>query len=321
MVKKVKQTTKKTVATKAATPGIGGLYVLGAEKWAAAKIKSMIQSDNGIGGISIRYGWIEIESANGAYKWVKLDAAVAAAESVGGKIMLRVIPGVHTPPWVYVSGAKSVQVVENNQYADGYGKKIKAPVPWDGIYLSLWLRFVRAIGKRYNGRVQIVAVTGPAAGGEMHLVDQGDQTTWQAAGYTEQKLSEAWMDTINMFRSAFPKSHKSMALSNPVAFGSPALLLNSMQAYCRMSQIGVQGNWLSAKTRRGFVPYDLCWDHQYPVGFQMLCASSQERFGGTLKTAMARAQACPTITFLELYPADVTVANMPLLRKVAEELG
>lgn len=315
--------TRRTPTTPTIQPAeaIAGLYVLGPEKRAPGWTRKMIERDNGIIGASIRIRWRDSEPEDGVYDWQGLDARLAAVKAANGKAMIRVLPGVFTPEWVYDAGAASVMVVDNNPYHATHGERIKAPVLWDAIYLEHWFRFVRAMGKRYadNPEVRIVGVTGPSGAGELHLAGRADGATWRAAGYTEEKVIQAWEQTIKTYRAAFPCQHLSVAIVNPTAFGHPGLVLNGIVEYCAKHGVGVQGNWLAAKTAVTWYPYRLIGQHPHPVGFQMLCGSNEERFGGILEVGLRKGSEAGA-KFVEVYPADVTSANAAVLKRVAEAM-
>jgi hypothetical protein len=286
---------------------ISGVYVLGAEKHSPAELERFLK-DPAIDGFSLRAGWGDVEPREGAYDWSVFDRVIAAAANSGKKIMLRILPGVKTPAWVYEAGAKRFDCVDVNPYHATEGETISMPVPWDPVYLNKWKRLVAAFGAHYaNERaVTIVAITGASGGGEMHLGDKDNASHWDSVGYSDQALIGAWKEAIDAFVAAFPHQHLSVAISKPVNFGNPRTVIEQVVRACEQAGCSIQGNWLAAKTRPRNPLYRevTMFGASHPVGFQTLSAAGIARFGGDLRTAVdlaVRAHAC----YLEIYPADV----------------
>jgi hypothetical protein len=286
---------------------INGVYALGVEDCSPSVIESYVANPD-VDGLSLRAGWSEVESVEGSFDWSVFGPALAQAESHGKKVMLRVLAGVNAPDWLYAAGAAQFTFVDDNPNHETYGQPVTMPVPWDPIFLAKWLDFVAAFGAEYAGNpnVTLVAVTGPAAGGEMHLGDKGNADAWHALGYTNGLMIETWELTIDAFVAAFPQQHLSVAMSNPVLFDNPAEIRAAVAAYCAQAGDGIQGNWLAAKTPPDNDLYQqvASMSAVVPVGFQMLCSAAQERFGGTLATAIDLALQA-NASFLEIYRGDI----------------
>lgn len=301
-------TTPASRPTRKAAIEINGVYVLGLEGRSAAFLRPLLDSGV-IDGFSLRAGWSEVEPREGTYDWSRFDPVIALAAERGKKIMLRVLPGVRSPEWVYAAGAARFEFEDISPYHATAGEILSMPVPWDPVYLKKWLEFVAAFGAKYadHPAVTIVAVTGPATGGEMHLADKQGADAWLAAGYSDAVLVETWKKVIDGFSAAFPRQRLTVAIAHPTAFGNPQRVVDQVVQYCAETGCGIQGNWLAAKTQPQNPLYRRVAAHAAvaPVGFQMLSAAGQARFGGELRTAIDLALKA-NASYLEIYLADVS---------------
>src|SRR5581483_2729167 len=88
-------------------PG-GGIFALYDDKMG---IPAQVYSNSNIDGVTFRYMWNDIQPQPDSFNWAKIDADISAAHRYGKKISLIIVPGVHTPSWVYAAGATSFAVV------------------------------------------------------------------------------------------------------------------------------------------------------------------------------------------------------------------
>jgi hypothetical protein len=287
---------------------IDGVYVLGLEGLSTTQLAPFLANPD-VDGFSLRAPWSTIEPTEGTFDWSTFDAIIPNAAQSGKKIMLRVLPGTNTPDWVYQAGAARFSYVDDNPQHTTFGQNVSMPVPWDAVWLAKWMRLTTTFATKYanNPAVQIIAVSGPADGGEMHLGDASNATGWQSVGYSTTALINAWTQTIDAFTAAFPVQHLSVAIANPVSFDDPATVVQGVIAHCQQVGVGIQGNWLSAKTTSDDPLYQdvVAFSTHGIVGFQMLSPSSSPRFGGDLMTAVQLAINAHAI-FLEIYKPDVT---------------
>ena len=294
--------------TRKAIETINGVYVLGLEDRPAASLNPLL-ADPAIDGLSLRAGWIDVEPREGSYDWSLFDSGLAAAVEYGKKVMLRVLPGVKTPAWVYEAGAAQFEFVDVNPYHETSGQTLHMPVPWDPVYLEKWRQFVAAFGAAYAGHpnVTIVAISGPAAGGEMHLGDEGAADRWCAVGYSDTTLVDTWKQAIDAFTAAFPRQHLTIAIAHATAFGDPDNVVEQVVRCCAEAGCGIQGNWLAARTEPQNPLYRrvAAFAAIRPVGFQTLSAAGIPRFGGNLRPAVNLALKAHA-SYLELYLADLS---------------
>ena len=285
----------------AQSTAIGGVYSLG------NFFTKDILSNTSVTGLSLRIGWNQIQTQKGVYDWSFLDSNIRKASTYGKKVMIRVFAGKCTPQWVYGEGAVPYTFVDT----DGV-TTLTMPLPWDSVYLQNWRNFIITLGKRYARKPQVVLihVTGPCEDGEMYLPESDNQERWLQLGYSEQKLTGAWMTTIDAYALAFPNTSLAINISRPVSFGNSMGVVQDVlsYAYSRLGQfLRVQGNWLSAKTSPDFTLFQIVinYANYTNVGFQMLCpASDVERFGGTLRQGIDNGLNAGA-SYLEIYGSDI----------------
>ncbi len=275
-------------------------------------------------GVSIRIHWDDIEPEEGRFDWSYLDNALHEVEKANKKAMVRILPGIHSPEWIYKKGIASIEFKDANPHHKTYGKLLRMPVPWDESYIKEWTKFVNVLGKRYgsNDALVLVHMAGPtASSAEMHIPKKGEgKTLIQEAGYSRDKIVEAWREVIDAYSNAFPQ--KALALNIAVPFRRDGALEEVVQyAVSKMGKrLCVQGNWLSAHTANSFYPYKVILDIQKNnsanIGFQMLGASKHESRQGSLDMSVEKGLLAGAMYF-EIYQVDILE---PDNRQFLEEL-
>jgi hypothetical protein len=234
-------------------------------------------------GVSLRTTWRKLEPEEGKFQWNYLDESIAVAETANKKIMIRVLSGVHTPEWVYQKGAAKFNFIYRNPNHTRRGLPPYLPIPWDEIYVSQWIRFVDALGKRYNNHPAVVLIhmAGPTqTSAEMHLPKgRADKNNWGKEGYTKEKLTAVWKKVIDAYADAFPDPYLALNIATPIYNDG---VVEEVVAYGYEkygSRFVIQGNWLSGYTRDDFRHYHMIkqYSSRALVGFQMLAAASGQR--------------------------------------------
>ncbi|MDA8168915.1 MAG: beta-galactosidase [Nitrospiraceae bacterium] len=295
----------------AASGPVSGIYSL--TKGMGQVDQSVLRLDY-VKGISIRAGWDEIEPEEGRFNWGYLDNALKEVKKANKKAMIRILPGVHSPAWVFKKGIRSIDIRDSNPHHKTYGILRRVPLPWDEVYLGIWLKFVEALGKRYNGNDAIVLVhmAGPTVNSaEMHIPKRGEAKTLVInAGYSKDALVSAWRRVMDAYSAAFPE--KELSLNIAVPFRRDGTLEDVIQY--GISKIGnrfaVQGNWLSAHTRDRFYPYHVMAGLNANVnkGFQMLAASKNGSRQGSLDVSIQKGLKAGA-RYFEIYEADIRDYN------------
>jgi hypothetical protein len=252
-------------------------------------------------GFVIRTGWQNIEPTEGKFNWSYIDGWIDAIRKTDKKLILCIVAGVATPDWVYLKGAEDFRFI--------YKRLHKMPIPWDEIYLSKWCNFIKALGRRYAKEEGIICIrmTGAGFAGEMHLPKgRKNIKRWLRVGYTKERLINAWIRIIDVYKEAFKYKALSIAIANPLwADGA----VNEILAY-GMKALGkrfcIQGNWLSGKTRLDFALYKLIKEYskKTTVGFQMLAPLINRARIGEAKKAIDIGLAAGA-SYFEIYKDDL----------------
>jgi Beta-galactosidase len=173
--------------------------------------------DSIVYGLSWRFRWKTIEPQEGQYNWGPIDKAIEITTKAGKKVMLRVVPGINTPEWVYQAGARPFEFSSDHlAHGESFSKNLTMPIPWDEIYLAKWENFVRAFGQRYSGNSHIYSIQ-MAGGGliaEMNLPKVKEK--WQQVGYSDEKLVAAWKRIIDAYQRAFPDIPTNLNVNEPL---------------------------------------------------------------------------------------------------------
>jgi hypothetical protein len=177
-----------------------------------------------VDGVFVRILWDKIQTNPEGWNWSDLETWFSSSNNTQNKkLSISVIPGKHTPLWVYGAGARSmISKVRDRGYTDDFCKTAVIPVPWDPVYLQAWVRFVHAFGERYgdNQLVSLVKFTGInfitaetilPHGTEATVADTdcpdifpNDVETWRNLGYNSDRITDAFKIMLTAFGSAFP---------------------------------------------------------------------------------------------------------------------
>ncbi len=169
--------------------------------------------DPSISGIALQIHWSDIEPTEGSPDWSKLDAVLSAAAGSKKWVQLLIFPGFFSPAWA-LEGAQTEQFPI--QYGPGKGSVETLPMPWDTVYLSRWLAFIKRLSERYGKApaLRMIAAAGPTSvSGEFTLPNSPrDLKTWQDDSYTPSKYIGAWVAVFKAYAADFPDQYVSLSL-------------------------------------------------------------------------------------------------------------
>jgi hypothetical protein len=168
-----------------------------------------------VSGISVRFSWANLEPSPGSYRWDLIDNVIAQAKSADKLAMIRVLSGINAPDWVQRQVTTLTFADDYLYNPAAYPSTVTMPVPWDPDYLTLWERFVTALGRRYDGNSRIYSVQMAGGGfiGEMTLPT--DVKKWLAAGYSDDRYARCWNQIIHDYRAAFPTTPINLDIVEP----------------------------------------------------------------------------------------------------------
>ncbi len=286
---------------------VSGLYSLFASDQ-LPKTGSPELAKDYVAGISARFNWKTLEPSEDVYSWEKVDDAVAAAAAYNKPLIIRVTSGALSPDWLFAKIGNNYL----NMYLEQYGATIQMPYPWDTVYQYHWNDFVKELGKKCGGESSIVMVqmTGGGYIGEMFLVK--DYTAqWIAAGYTDQKLIDAWKSFINNYSFSFPDLPLGLNIGEPLAGYSNALqpvVDWAKSAY--PEKVYFQQNGLNGYVGAGVLYGDILYNASSAAtaGFQPSGSINwfPERMGN--RRAMMQQGISDNAAYYEIYSADLTAS-------------
>lgn len=114
--------------------------------------------------VYIRFGWADVEPAEGQYNWKLIDDVIAAWKPRGAAISMRVMTcsahsaGYYTSPkWLFDAGCKGFEYEVGGGDPTSGGKLIKRIEPdyADPLYLAKHGAFLNALGQRYDGHTGV----------------------------------------------------------------------------------------------------------------------------------------------------------------------
>ena len=194
-------------------PPPSGLVVVIEDKPQQDQLDLKALHNPSIRGVALQIHWRDIERVQGNPDWSKLDQLFAAAESSKKWVQLLIFPGFFSPAW-------ALEGVETRpfplQYGPGKGSVEKLPMPWDKVYLSRWLAFMKELSERYgkSPSFRVIAAAGPTSvSAESTLPgNPEDIKKWLEAGYSPHRYLEAWQQMIKALSTEFPNQYISLSL-------------------------------------------------------------------------------------------------------------
>jgi Ca2+-binding RTX toxin-like protein len=189
-------------------------------------LSDTVYASEHITGVSLNLVWGVIEPTNGTYNWATLDGEIAKALANGKEISLAVTPNrIDAPGWMFDTGAEKISL----PVAKLDGQMIDIAAPWDAQYQAQYAEMMQALSdhlKTIPGAyeaVTAVKITGiNQITPETRLPVSGpnsDATAiWQAAGYTPDKIIDAWKGFAAATDSAFSDKVLGIEVLNSNAF-------------------------------------------------------------------------------------------------------
>jgi hypothetical protein len=279
-------------------------------------------ANSSVDGAVVHVDWDSIEATEGTFTWTATDTVVNQIVNAGKKVELDLVPGRHTPSWVYTDtpGAASFSWIWNQSYGPGYCTTVKAPIPWDTVYESKFDAAITAFGNHYasNTSVSMVKLTGvntatdeiylpisPAHtsinGGQCYSND--DVANWNTAGYSQANIESAFEYFGDSWADAFSQDMSAMFIKDGFPNDTPnspveTALIADGGTYFASTFIDQNNGWTSTRVGLGNL-----------TGYQE---------GSALGTSFPAAvtyllgltpsqQPCPQ--FLEVYEADILLSS------------
>ena len=257
-----------------------------------------------IDGMRLRPFWSEVQSGSETFDWSSIDRLLGLATQHGKFIGLSVGAGTCTPQWVYDAGAMKYDL------QDGSG--LSMAIPWDPVFQTKWLAFVRTMGQRYDGNPALGYVVISGLGQLIETVmarTNADNDALNALGGPP-AWEAAAKQIIAAYAEAFPTTPFFITGSKPFLRSETILSLQTVIDWAVATypgRFGIMNATLNAHSSANYYPNLAIYTyyHTQPTGFQMLCSAIQDpkRLGGTLNEALT-AGVLLGAKYVELYQGD-----------------
>lgn len=267
-------------------------------------------------GVRLRPIWSDLAPASGTIDWSSVDAIFTIAAQHGKFVGLSVTAGIYSPDWVYNAGASRYMILGG----DSQGEAM--PLPWDPVFQTKWLPFVRAMGRRYdaNPSLKYVVISGLSQELETNMSGSAaDDAALAALGGIDAWVAAA-KKIITVYANAFPTTPVFITASRVYTNDYDNVALKTVIDWAVATypgRFGIMNTTLSANSDTGYYPNLAIYTYHntQPVGFQMLCSSINDphRLGGTLLQALT-AGVNLGADWVEVYQSDADApANQTVL--------
>src|SRR5262245_42609817 len=172
-----------------------------------------VYASDAVTGVSLNLVWNTLEPEKGVYDWSTLDHEVMRAVESGKQISLAVTPNrPDAPSWLFEAGANQLDFTVAS-HGNLRPQDVSMAAPWDPVYQTEYANMMSSLADHLKSipgayeAVSVVKITGigPATGELKRPSNENypSTATWQAAGYTPDKVIEAWKDFAESTNAAF----------------------------------------------------------------------------------------------------------------------
>ena len=259
-----------------------GVFSLGNS---AKPTKDAVLNNPDVTGISIRYGWSDLEPTEGDFYWDWLDGEVARAAEAGKQVLLRIGTQSAKPDWV----TTAVQRAGGKFFTwDDNGETTSIPVFWDPTFLTKKKNMIAALGAHFTNNKTVTIVTASFANATSedwnvpHMPDLVDE--WFSLGYTSQKMLDTGQAIIDATMEAFPNQYVALAIGGNGHVGATGNLDPTADYVARNTVEWAWGAWpgrlvTQINSLSTFIPdapgdefssWAVLWDRIPQVGAQMV---------------------------------------------------
>jgi hypothetical protein len=316
-----------------------GVFSLGT---AGKPTKDDVLNNPDVTGISIRYGWSDLEPTEGNFYWDWLDSEVARAAAAGKQVLLRIETQSGKPDWVTMA----VQRAGGKFFTwDNNGVTISIPVFWDPTFLAKKKNMIAALGAHFTDNKTVTIVTASFANATSedwnvpHTPDLVDE--WLSLGYTSQKMLDAGQQVIDATMEAFPNQYVALAIAGNGHVGATGNLDPTADYVARttvtwawdawpgklVTQINSLSTIIPPAPGDKFSSWAVLWDMIPQVGTQMVfqCVNDPDyrvNGGVPIAPALALTRAVNAglsyrLRYIEIYQIDVV--NLPAVITYAQD--
>ena len=278
-------------------------------------------NNTNLDGVRLRPIWSDLAPSRGVYDWSSVDRIFAIAAQHGKFVGLSVAAGLYTPQWVYDAGAYEYTLLD--------GTHQSMTLPWDPVFQSKYLPFIREMGRRYDGNpsLRYIVMGGLGQNIESYLSkSDADDAALTALGGLDAWVAAA-EQIISVYAAAFPTTPFFITASRVLTNDYDQVALKEVLEWAVATypgRFGIMNATLNANSSTAYYPNLAIYTYRdtQPVGFQMLCSSINDprRLGGTLDEALT-AGVDLGAEYVEVYQSDADApANQPVLARQGDAL-
>ena len=170
-----------------------------------------------IDGFHIQLFWKNFEPTNGVFNCAVVDECISAAEANGKKCSIALCACYFSPKWLMDSLPDSDKFTYTHP-SPGVGT-ITSPVPWSVTYKGCLSNAIECLATNYDGVLDYITVTGPSSlyGVEVNFPCASiDVTNSTKLGFTRERFTLEWEDSIDQFYALFPNTPLCLALHTQI---------------------------------------------------------------------------------------------------------
>lgn len=198
-----------------------------------------------VSGTLIRLSWAEINPTAGVYDFSGIERELAQAEALGDFVNLAVLDSKEMPQWL-------LDECERFEFTFRGTPEITC-LPWDPTYLEYKEALISRLGAQFDEHEHLsgiyITYAAMTNGVEMHW--RVDESSFAQAGYTFERLSDAYNRVADMYMTYFPTT--SIIMEVHTVFDSAALAQTAFD-YCVDSigeRCGVAIWWCASRMATG----------------------------------------------------------------------
>lgn len=275
-----------------------------------------------VDGVILRTSWALTETANNVYDWAQIDQNMQDANRTGKIFALGVVSGFRSPGWFLKSGAKTITVSFDRNYAEQ--RQITMPVPWDRDFQTEWGEFLETVAQRYDGEPNLgyVLISGLGQAFEPFMAKSPDDLR----KFNEMGGLPRWIEgskaVIDLYAVHFERTPFILTMHYPVPSPEGSQAIKEVVNYGLRKypgRFGVKYDGLDAQARTQNVFHRVISESstKTPVGYQMIWSSTGFN-AGMLKGGLdevLNAGIAMKAHFIEVYAVDCDASKYAALLK------
>ncbi|NML29120.1 hypothetical protein [Zoogloea dura] len=189
-----------------------------------------------VDGVTVYIGWKRLEPKRGVFQFEKIENLIDLARKKKKKINFGFLAGRWSPDWLQGLNVRYVTWTHVDAYVeDGVERASSAPVPWDPVFKSEYIRFIKAVSGVVDQPdvVNSVSIVGGSNtnGLEVNFIAQDAEMS--RVGFSKEKYIEAWKDFSSAYVENFKRVSLTLAVHEQYGSGRSADVSKDLIAFVR----------------------------------------------------------------------------------------